>query len=158
MVVLQLLESDWKSQWIPRRVLRCSELFHGRMFTCVLELKLIVLDVLIWIHVCQRSQFALGQALVCLKFLVEFSHIGRIGRFHDDLDLDGSICLCAHAFIVMIYRMPSFLGLAGLLLFRLILVALVVGDALVNVLEEMLGKLQDLGFIVLGLPCRGSSS
>ena len=47
--------------------------------------------------------------------------------------------------------MPSFLGLAGLLLFRLTLVALVAGDALVNVLEEVLGKLQDLGFTLLSV-------
>ena len=46
----------------------------------------------------------------------------------------------------MICRMPSFLCLAGLFLFRLILVVLVVGDALVSVLEEMLCKLLDLGF------------
>ena len=48
-------------------------------------------------------------------------------------------------------RMPPFLGLAGLLLFRLILVALVVGDALVNALEEMPGKLRDLGFTLLSI-------
>ena len=88
-----------------------------------------------------------------LKFLIEFSHIGRLGRFHDDLDLDldGSICHCAHAFFIMICRTPSFLGLAGLFLFRLILVALVVGGALVNALEEMLCKLLDLGLALLSV-------
>ena len=86
-----------------------------------------------------------------LKFLIEFSHIGLIGRFHDDLDLDGSIFSCAHAFLIMVCRMPSFLGLAGLLLFRLILVVLVVGDALVNVLEEVFSKLLDLAFTLFSV-------
>ena len=61
MIVLQLLESDRKSQWVPRRVLRCSELFHGRMFTCVLKVELIFIEVLIWIHVRQGSQLALSK-------------------------------------------------------------------------------------------------
>ena len=44
----------------------------------------------------------------------------------------------------MVRRMPSLLGLAGLLLFGLIFVVLVVGDALANVLEEVLSKLLGL--------------
>ena len=83
----------------------------------------------------------------------EFSHIGLIGRFHNDLDfdLDGSIFSCAHAFLIMVCRMPSLLGLAGLLLFGLMFVVLVVGDALVNVLEEVLSKLLDLGFTLFSV-------
>ena len=64
-VVPKLLESDRKSQWIPRRVLRCSELFHGRMLTCVLEVELIFIEVLIWVHVRSGSQLAIGQVRVC---------------------------------------------------------------------------------------------
>ena len=51
----------------------------------------------------------------------------------------------------MICRVSSFLGLTGLFLFRLLLVVLVVGDALVNVLEEMLRKLLELGFALLSV-------
>ena len=61
--------SGWKSEWIPRRVLCCSELFPGRMCTRVLEIELFVLDVLIWIHVCQRSQFAISQAWIYLPWI-----------------------------------------------------------------------------------------
>ena len=77
--------------------------------------------------------------------------VREIRRFHDDLDLDGSICLCAHAFFILICRALSFLGLAGLFLFRLVLVALVVGDALVNAPTEMLCELLDLGLALLSV-------
>ena len=48
----------------------------------------------------------------------------------------------------MVRRTPSLLGL---LLFGLIFVALVVGDALANVLEEVLSKLLDLGFTLFSV-------
>ena len=86
-----------------------------------------------------------------LKLPIEFRQIGRMRRFIDDLGLDGSICLCAHAFFILICRASSFPGLAGLFLFRLVLVALAVENALVNALKEALCKLLDLGFALLSV-------